>query len=447
MGTRPAPAGAARADLSPSGGIGRWFGLLGCVIVGYYLVLRILDGLNPAVAVIACVVVVLWVTSELLPPRLHLRGIVVSAALILLGCAVAAATDGLAIAPAIVGVLRMVRDPGRPIGVAIGLGVVGAAIVPVGSLGTSISPVGIAALVGGLLLAFLGGLSRRQFLMATIQSRELLEQSMTVREEQSRIATLAARQAIAREIHDVLAHSLGGLVIQLDAVDALLDASRVGTIKVDAAQGDAVQGDLVQGDLVQGDAVQIDPVRIDPVRLEEAAVRIRAARSMAAEGLGEARRAVEALRDEPATARDRVHRDEFVAGLTSLIDSHRVLGGAAKMDETGPRRDLPADVAAAVHRALQEALTNARRHAQGQAVTAHLVWTGSDVSLDISNPLGSNPLRANPLGAVGESEPGTPGGGFGLNGMRERFAALPNGFVSAGRDGDQFVVHVRAGTL
>ena len=85
-----------------------------------------------------------------------------------------------------------------------------------------------------------------------------------MREEKAQIELLAQRQSVARDIHDVLAHSLGGLVIQLDAVEALLESG-----DVDAARS-----------------------------------RVADARALAASGLGEARRAVDALRDPDARPAD-----------------------------------------------------------------------------------------------------------------------------------------------
>ncbi len=224
-------------------------------------------------------------------------------------------------------------------------------------------------------------------MLSEVRSRELVE-------EQARTDVLAARTQIASDIHDVLAHSLGGLVIQLDAVDALLES---------------------------GDA-------------RAAAGKVRDARALAAEGLGEARRAVAALSEPPAGVDEAVPGESVVADVTALVDSHRSLGGRAKLTQSGPRTAVSAPVAIALRRAVQEGLTNARKHAPGRPVTVALRWGPDTVELEISNPLGVG------VGVAAS------GGGHGLVGMRERFAALPGGAVSAAAVSDSFVVTVRAQT-
>src|SRR6185312_3428342 len=119
----------------------------------------------------------------------------------------------------------------------------------------------------GLIVAILVGVSRRQARTGVARERALLE-------ERARTAALAERSRIARDIHDVLAHSLGGLVLQLDAVDALLESGKTA----------------------------------------EAAGRVKAARGLAADGLDEARRAVDALRD-PDTA-------DLAGAIEQLVITH-----------------------------------------------------------------------------------------------------------------------------
>ena len=103
------------------------------------------------------------------------------------------------------------------------------------------------------------GFSRRQVRIDRRRRRREAER------EQQRARLLADRSRAARDIHDVLAHSLGGLVLQLDAVEALLEAGRV----------------------------------------DEATRRAGDARALAADGLAEARRAVHALRDDTGSPTSR----------------------------------------------------------------------------------------------------------------------------------------------
>ena len=122
--------------------------------------------------------------------------------------------------PAAVGVLWQTRDVRQTVnrGVALGIGCM--LVVLVGNFISPISDFGLVAMEAGIVVAFLGGESRRQTLLAQRRANELVA-------EQARADVLAARQHIAHDIHDVLAHSLGGLVIQLDAVDALLESGEV----------------------------------------------------------------------------------------------------------------------------------------------------------------------------------------------------------------------------
>jgi signal transduction histidine kinase len=301
------------------------------------------------------------------------------------GGIVAAAVDGSAIVPAAVAILWVTRDIRQPIARGVVLGIAAMLVVLAGELLEPVGPLGAAGLEAGLVVAFLAGQSRRQYVLAETRSRELIQ-------EQARTDVLSARTQIAADIHDVLAHSLGGLVIQLDAVDALLES---------------------------GDA-------------KAAAAKVHDARALAAEGLGEARRAVAALAEPPANTGEVVPGASVVADVTALVDSHRSLGGRAKFSQVGERSGVSAPVALALRRAVQEGLTNARKHAPGKPVEVSLRWAGGTVVLEISNPLGM-PAAAS-------------AGGHGLVGMRERFAALPGGDATAAATANDFVVRVVAQT-
>jgi signal transduction histidine kinase len=81
---------------------------------------------------------------------------------------------------------------------------------------------------------------------------------------------------------------------------------------------------------------------------------------------------------------------------------------------------------------VQEGLTNARKHAPGERVEVALAWSSDAVQLRITNR----------LVAISSA----PGGGHGLVGMRDRFAALPGGSATAEKSGNAFVVTVKAST-
>jgi signal transduction histidine kinase len=382
--------------------------LVGGAIVGYSLVTEHTK-VPTWVLVLALAAVSAWVLRALvaLLPGVRRLAIPLSVFAALTGGLVAAPTQGLAVVPAALGVLFVLAQVERPAFVGFGLSLVTVALVAIGAVPFGSPVLAVLAMMGGVVLATFAGLSRRQYRLAEEQTALLREQALEVREERARAELLGQRQEVARDIHDVLAHSLGGLVIQLDAVDALLDVGDVA-----AAQQ-----------------------------------RVTDARRLAADGLGEARRAVAALRDPAtaslpgATAGEPVAPEALTVFLEDLLAAHRSLGGVVDLAVTGHPVSVDRAVASAVQRALQEALSNVRKHAPGEPVRARIDWQTSPdgenrrMRLTVSNPLaeGAHPTLA------------SSGGGHGLDGMRERFAALPlGGTATAEVVGDRFTVVVEA---
>jgi len=255
------------------------------------------------------------------------------------------------------------------------------AAAPVGAIGVvalAVSVLGLASpspgevVVEGVLSAAAGlmaGASRRQYQSRAHQAEQLLAERVRADVERDRAAALAERNRVGREVHDVLAHSLGALTVQLDAADALLE---------------------------QGD---------DSTKVRQL---VQQARRLAVQGLDEARQAVHALRNEPV---------ELAEQLSSLADRE----GAELTVDGRPRRLAP-DAGLALYRAAQEALTNARKHAPGASVAIHLDFTPTETVLVVTN--GPSP-NGDDNHQLRES-----GGGFGLQGMRERIALL-GGHVQA----------------
>ena len=371
--------------------------LFGVLVVGYYLTRQYLfEGLPGWVYATALLALVAWLAFTVIRKAWRHAGLLALLLMVVCGALTAVPTNGLAIVPAVAALGQATRDVRIPMVRAVWLAAIAMVVALLGSVAGPTSLLGILSIEAGFLVAFLVGFSRRQHLATEAQALELRESAMAMREEQAVVASLAARQAVARDIHDLLAHSLGGLVVQLDAVEALLES-----------------GDV-----------------------EGALGRVRDSRALAAEGLGESRRAVGALRDEAASDGP-VLPDEFVDGLLALVTAHRSLGGAIEFAETGSRRSLPAPLAVAAHRAFQESLTNARKHAAAQLVAAGLDWSGDTVALTVENALDPGAASALHQGARAQ------GGGHGLVGMRERFLGVPGGSATAGVEGERFVVRVR----
>jgi signal transduction histidine kinase len=216
----------------------------------------------------------------------------------------------------------------------------------------------------------------------------LLAQLQDAREGEAAAAALAERSRIAGELHDVLAHSLSGLAIQLQGARKL--ASR-----------EAVSEGL------------------------RAAVQRSA--ELARSGLADARQAVGALRGE---------RLPTVDQLTSLVDDFRRDTGAdATLRVDGESRPLPAEASLALFRGAQEALTNIARYAPG-AVTAVTVTYRADRTVVTVEDHVSGPQTTTLAGA---------GGGHGLTAMRERAARI-GGTARAGPTADGWLVELEVPT-
>ncbi len=216
------------------------------------------------------------------------------------------------------------------------------------------------------------------------QAAALLAQREQLQAEQRRADLLDERARIAREIHDVLAHSLGALGIQIQAARSVL-----------------------------------------PKDADRASELLTAAQRMAAEGLVETRRAVQALRT------DTLPLDEELALVTDThAQRHRV---PVSYDTGGVPAALPPDATLALLRIAQEALVNAAKHAAGLPVVVLLDYGDADVRLTVRNDLPPGADARQP------ADMSTINGGYGLTGMYERLRLL-NGTLEAGRRDGQWIV-------
>ncbi|GGV15612.1 two-component sensor histidine kinase [Streptomyces filipinensis] len=203
-------------------------------------------------------------------------------------------------------------------------------------------------------------------------AQRLLTQERAARAAEAESAALAERARIAREIHDVLAHSLSAQLVHLEAARLLIENGA------------------------------------DRERILE---RVVAARGMARDGLAETRQALSALRG------DLTPLEDFLSELVSGSDG-------AEVTVTGERRPLSAEASQTVRRVAQEALTNVRKHAQGAKVQLRLDYGEHEVTLDVRDS-GGRP------GELTGS-----GGGYGLLGMRERAELLGGSLdAGAGEEG------------
>ncbi len=265
--------------------------------------------------------------------------------------------------------------------------VVGAATLAAGAIIYDNSGLGVLAYALGFAAVALAGSNLRQLNLRTEQAELLLAQTQRSHEEHVRTARLEESARIARNIHDVLAHSLAGLSIQLEATDALL------------AQG-----------------ADTDTIR----------ERVQRAHELAREGLRDTRRAVGALRGDPV-----IPVPAAIAGLVDAFD------GTIEFKLIGDETRLEGEVGETAVRTVQEALTNVRKHAAGAEVEVAVIVAPDGVDVIVEDRVLA-PITASSLAGTG--------GGYGLRGMRERAAPL-GGTLTAGPtpDGWRVALHLPLG--
>nr|WP_320773857.1 histidine kinase [Streptomyces sp. CRN 30] len=201
------------------------------------------------------------------------------------------------------------------------------------------------------------GRSKQQAVEARLQAAESAERAARA---EARTAVLTERGRIARDVHDVLAHSLAGINMHLELADALIDT-----------------GDL-----------------------EKVRAAHNKAQSLVKESLKQAQWTVHALREDSLP---------LIESLTAMIESS---GHRDVLTVTGAVRELPARVTQDVLRIAQEALTNAARHAPGAGIAVALTFDTASTTLTVRNGPASGAATAGV------------GSGMGLIGMRERVALL-----------------------
>jgi signal transduction histidine kinase len=249
------------------------------------------------------------------------------------------------------------------------------------------------------------------------QAEKRLEELERALAAETRAAALAERQHLAREMHDVLAHSLAGLMLQLEG--ARLLAIRYGA---------------------------------DP-RLPEA---IERAHQLGKSGLDEARQAIETLRGGDLPGPDRLEalarRCEESLGIPCRLTVH------------GEPVELASQARLAIYRVAQEALTNIAKHASSpESVEVTLAYSAEGATLTVED-FSATPMLFGADEVTGVSSPGygltgmgeradpmlvgadevtvTSSPGYGLTGMRER-AELLGGELEAGPTGTGFLVRLK----
>ncbi len=220
--------------------------------------------------------------------------------------------------------------------------------------------------------------------------RELQERAASAereREQLARIAVHEERAAIARELHDIVAHSVSVMLV-------------------------GVRGAR-------------DVLRASPEVAEETLARVERSGE---QSLTELRRILALLREPERTAESRPQPS--LAELNELVASYRAAGLPVRLEVIGKPTPLPGGVELSVYRIVQEALTNALKHSAPTNVTVTLGYRDSRLDLEV----------------VDDGTPAALGAaitGQGLIGMRERVALLGGELETGPRDGGGFRVAAR----
>ncbi|MEN3536787.1 sensor histidine kinase [Microbispora sp. ZYX-F-249] len=217
--------------------------------------------------------------------------------------------------------------------------------------------------------------------MAGLLSRERREHAAALRTQEVAEAVTAERLRIARELHDMVAHSIGIIAIQAGV------GSRV--------------------------------IQTQPAQAQEA---LRTIEATSRQTLSSLRRTLVALRQadggETASAQSSLAPAPGLADVGRLAAATADAGVRVDVRRSGRRRPVPADIDLAAYRIVQEALTNVVRHAGTGYCRVSIDYGDEDLSVEVVD---------DGCGVTGNVPPH----GFGIVGMRER-AALVNGHLSAG---------------
>lgn len=254
--------------------------------------------------------------------------------------------------------------------------------------------------------------SRRAYVVQIKERAELAERT---KEEEARRRVDAERLRIARELHDVVAHSMA-------------------TVNVQAG-------------------VALHLLREQPGQLENAMEAIEAVRSTSKDALREMRGILDLLRSPDDT--DSTAPVARLSQLDDLVSSSTRAGLPTAVTVTGQPRELPPAVDLAAYRVVQESLTNALRHAGPARAGVKLTYGPDRLIVEVSDdgrgaaPAGEG-VHGNGAtdggtgsagtGSAGAGSAGNGNGGNGLRGMRERAEAVGGSLEAGpGRDGG-FVV-------
>lgn len=232
--------------------------------------------------------------------------------------------------------------------------------------------------------AWVVGIVARNVVVKGLLAEERAVRVEQERHELSRRAVIEERRRIARELHDIIAHSVSVMTVQTGAVRRLLSPAQ-------ERERDALL----------------------------------AVERTGREALAEMRRLVGLLKQEEEEDGQGYTPQPGMQSLDTLLGTVRNAGLEVDVSVEGQRRDLPPGVDLTAFRVLQEALTNAMKHARPPHATVHLRWSPDQLDIEVANE--------------GRGR-GRSGGGYGHVGMKERLALYGGHFESGARADGGYVV-------
>ena len=240
--------------------------------------------------------------------------------------------------------------------------------------------------------------------LLTSELRERTERLERERDELTRAAEVEERARVARELHDVIAHSMSVMVVQAGAARRVLDRSP-----------------------------------------EQSAAALRIVESTGRDTLEELRRMMGALR--PAGHEAELRPSPRLGDLDALVDRARATGLRVDLKITGQAPVLPTTTDLTIYRVVQEALTNAIKHAGATHASVQLEFTGEDAIIDVRDtgpaPFARDGAMSTAMGVRIAGAATSAPQGLGLIGMRERVELLGGEFDVGPAARGGFRVHAR----
>ncbi|MFG1951808.1 sensor histidine kinase [Micromonospora sp. NPDC048830] len=294
-------------------------------------------------------------------------------------------------------------------GVVAAVGVLLAALQTRGDVAWWASAVWLALITGAVWLMGLNVRTRRLYVLSLEERAATLERE---REAEARAAVAEERTRIARELHDVVAHSMAVMIVQADGARYLFDRDPETAREAVRVVADTGRQALEEMRRLVG--VLRAPSPAEPAGVPAAVP--------APDGGG-----TPGLSAEPA------HRRPALVELPDLLDRFRAAGLRIDWTVSGEAPPLPPGLELTVYRVVQEALTNALKHAGvGATVTLSLDHTGEAVEVRaVDDGRGRPPVRP------------APSGGHGLVGMRERVTVYDGNLTAGPRLAGGWQVQVR----